>query len=178
MGQIENDMVLGTGSYKRGIRANSLAWADKGVCWFVGEGSDARVVRAVYVDALTAGVLAARVYELRKQAGRLSGHALGEAPEPAAASSYDLLTDVAAALPPGKPKAWSEDVIARLSELRPEVYGRWSPEQLAAALKPYGIRTVQVWGTTEDGKGANRRGVRRTDITAAIARRDDNGAAA
>jgi S-DNA-T family DNA segregation ATPase FtsK/SpoIIIE len=85
---------------------------------------------------------------------------------------------VAAALPPGKPKAWSEDVVARLSELRPEVYGRWSPEQLAAALKPYGVRTVQVWGTTEDGKGANRRGVRRTDITAAVARRDDGGAAA
>jgi S-DNA-T family DNA segregation ATPase FtsK/SpoIIIE len=177
MGQIENDMVLGTGSYKRGIRANTLAWADKGVCWFVGEGSDARIVRAVYVDAPTADDLAARVYELRKRAGRLSGHALGEAPEPEA-SSYDLLTDVAAALPPGKPKAWSEDVVARLSELRPEVYGRWSPEQLAAALKPYGVRTVQVWGTTEDGKGANRRGVRRTDITAAVARRDDGGAAA
>lgn len=177
MGQIENDMVLGTGSYKRGVRANTLAWADKGVCWFVGEGSDARIVRAVYVDAPTADDLAARVYELRKQAGRLSGHALGEAPE-SEASSYDLLTDVAAALPPGKPKAWSEDVVARLSELRPEVYGRWSPEQLAAALKPYGVRTVQVWGTTEDGKGANRRGVRRTDITAAVARRDDGGAAA
>jgi S-DNA-T family DNA segregation ATPase FtsK/SpoIIIE len=178
MGQIENDMVLGTGSYKRGIRANALAWADKGVCWFVGEGSDARVVRAVYVDALAAGDLAARVYELRKRVSRLSGHALGEAPESAAASSYDLLTDVAAALPDGKSKAWSEDVIARLAELRPEVYGQWSREQLAAALKPYGIRTVQVWGTTEDGKGANRRGVRRTDITAAIARRDDDGAAA
>jgi S-DNA-T family DNA segregation ATPase FtsK/SpoIIIE len=131
----------------------------------------------VYVDAPTADDLAARVYELRKRAGRLSGQALGEAPE-SEASSYDLLTDVAAALPPGKPKAWSEDVVARLSELRPEVYGRWSPEQLAAALKPYGVRTVQIWGTTEDGKGANRRGVRRTDITAAIARRDDGVAAA
>lgn len=177
MGQIENDMVLGTGSYKRGIRATALAWADKGVCWFVGEGADARVVWAVYVDAPAAEALAARAYELRRAAGRLSGHALGEAPEPTAAS-YDLLADVAAALPPGKAKAWSEDVIARLAELRPDVYAAWSPEQLAAALRPYGVRTVQVWGTTEDGKGANRRGVRRTDIAAAIAHRDDGSAAA
>nr|WSX78224.1 cell division protein FtsK [Streptomyces sp. NBC_00899] len=175
MGQIENDMVLGTGSYKRGIRATALAWADKGVCWFVGEGADARVVRSVYVDAPAADELAKRVYELRKQAGRLTGHALGEAPEPAA--SYDLLADVAAALPSGKAKAWSEDVIARLAELRSDVYGQWSPEQLAAALKPYGIRTVQVWGTTEDGKGANRRGVRRADVLAARGQRPEEEAA-
>jgi S-DNA-T family DNA segregation ATPase FtsK/SpoIIIE len=178
MGQIENDMVLGTGSYKRGIRANTLAWADKGINWFVGEGSDARIVRNVRIDSPAADAFALRARAVREQAGRLSGHALGEAPESAAASSYDLLTDVAAALPDGKPKAWSEDVIARLAELRPEVYAEWSPEQLASALKPYGIRTVQVWGTTEDGKGANRRGVRRTDITDAIARRDDGSTAA
>lgn len=170
MGQIENDMVLGTGSYKRGIRANTLAWGDKGICWFVGEGADARIVRAVYVDAPAADALALRVHALRKRAGTLTGHALGE--EPAAdAVSYDLLGDLTAALPPGKAKAWSEDIIARLAELRPDVYGQWTPEQLAAAVKPYGIRTVQVWGTTEDGKGANRRGLRRTDVLTATDRR-------
>lgn len=178
MGQIENDMVLGTGSYKRGIRANTLAWGDKGIAWFVGEGADARIVRCVEVNAPTADVLALRVRALRQQAGLLTGHAVGERPEPDASASYDLLADVAAALPSGKAKAWSEDVIARLTELRPDVYGQWSPEQLAAALKPYGIRTVQVWGTTEDGKGANRRGVRRADVLDAITRRDDGTAAA
>ncbi|SHK56666.1 cell division protein FtsK [Actinacidiphila paucisporea] len=176
MGQIENDMVLGTGSYKRGIRANTLAWGDKGIAWFVGEGADARIVRCVEINAPTAEALALRVRALRQQAGRLTGHAVGEQPEPEA--SYDLLADVAAALPSGKAKAWSEDIVARLAELRPDVYGQWSPEQLANALKPYGIRTVQVWGTTEDGKGANRRGVRRADVLAAIARRDDGTAAA
>ncbi len=29
MGQIENDMVLGTGSYKRGVRANMFAWVTR-----------------------------------------------------------------------------------------------------------------------------------------------------
>ncbi|WP_436232651.1 cell division protein FtsK [Actinacidiphila alni] len=178
MGQIENDMVLGTGSYKRGVRANLLAWADKGIAWFVGEGSDARVVRSVYLDAVTADALALKLYELRKAAGRLTGHALGEEPEAGNSASYDLLSDLLTAVPAGTAKTWSEDIVARLAELRPDVYGEWGPEQLAAAVKPYGIRTVQVWGTMEDGKGANRRGVRRADVLAAIDRRDRGSAAA
>jgi S-DNA-T family DNA segregation ATPase FtsK/SpoIIIE len=178
MGQIENDMVLGTGSYKRGIRANLLAWSDKGIAWFVGEGSDARIVRSVYLDAVTADALALKLYELRKAAGRLTGHALGEEPEAGTSASYDLLADLLTAIPAGTSKTWSEDVVVRLAELRPEVYGEWGPEQLAAAVKPYGIRTVQVWGTTEDGKGANRRGVRRADVLAALERRSDGTAAA
>jgi S-DNA-T family DNA segregation ATPase FtsK/SpoIIIE len=169
MGQIENDMVLGTGSYKRGIRANTLAWADKGIAWFVGEGADARIVRCVEVDAPGADALALRVSELRKRAGMLTGHALGEKVETDASASYDLLTDLLAALPAGKAKAWSEDIVAQLAELRPEVYGQWTPEQLAAAVKPYGLRTVQVWGTA-DGKGANRRGLRRADVVDAVSR--------
>ena len=45
----------------------------------------------------------------------------------------------------------------------------WGPEQLAAALKPYGVPTGrQVWGKTPDGKGANRRGIHRDDITKAV----------
>jgi S-DNA-T family DNA segregation ATPase FtsK/SpoIIIE len=176
MGQIENDMVLGTGSYKRGIRANTLAWTDKGIAWFVGEGADARIVRTVGVDVPTADALAARIFELRKQAGRITGHALGEVPE-SAASSYDLLADVLTALPPGTSKAWSEDIVARLAELRPDVYGQWSTEQLATAVKPYGIRTVQVWGTA-GGKGANRRGLRRADVLDAVARHESGSAAA
>ncbi|WP_328914643.1 MULTISPECIES: cell division protein FtsK [unclassified Streptomyces] len=176
MGQIENDMVLGTGSYKRGIRANTLTWADKGIAWFVGEGADARIVRCVELNAPTSDALALRIHELRKRAGMLSGHALGEEILTGAAS-YDLLTDLVAALPPGKAKAWSEDIVAWLAELRPEVYGQWTPEQLAAAVKPYGLRTVQVWGTT-DGKGANRRGLRRDDVLKALAVRDGGSAAA
>jgi hypothetical protein len=31
--------------------------------------------------------------------------------------------------------------------------------QLTAALRPHGVRTGQVWGTTPDRKGANRRGI-------------------
>ncbi|MEU7132948.1 cell division protein FtsK [Streptomyces sp. NPDC046261] len=178
MSHIENDLVLGTGAYKRGVRATMLAWSDKGICYFLGEGADAQIVRAVEIDAVAAEGISSRARKMRERLGTLAGHALGEQPETEAPPSYDLLADVLIAVPAGTSKLWNESIVARLAELRPEVYGEWSAEQLTSALKPYGVRTVQVWGTTEDGRGANRRGIRRSDLLAALAERDGTAAAA
>ncbi|MCG3041939.1 cell division protein FtsK [Streptomyces sp. S1A] len=173
MGQLENDMVLGTSAYKRGVRATMFSWADKGICYFVGEGADARIVRAVFADAVMADRIALRARKLREDAGTLAGHALGEEPETDAAAGYDLLADVLAVIPASEPKVWSETVAERLGELRPEVYGDWAAEQLTAALKPYGIDTVQI-GRRISGKVVNRRGIERAKVTAAVAERDGN----
>lgn len=170
MGQLENDMVLGTSAYKRGVRATMFAWGDKGIHYFVGEGSDARIVGSAYVDGPAADSIAARARKVRETAGTLSGYALGEEPE-VTASAYDLLADILAVVPAGQAKEWSETVTARLAELRPEVYDGWDPDALAAALKPHGVTTVQV-GRRIEGKFTNKRGIERAHITAAIADRD------
>ncbi|WP_199848096.1 FtsK/SpoIIIE domain-containing protein [Streptomyces dysideae] len=173
MGQTENDMVLGTSSYKRGVRATMFAWADKGIAYFVGDGSDARIIRSVYVDAPNADRIARRARKAREEAGTLSGYALGQEPEPAAGSGYDLLADILAVVPADEPKVWSETVVARLADLREDVYDGWDPEGLAAALKPHGVSTIQV-GRRVKGKVVNRRGIDRSHIVAAIAERDGN----
>ncbi|MCX5361917.1 cell division protein FtsK [Streptomyces sp. NBC_00124] len=173
MGQTENDMVLGTSSYKRGVRATMFAWADKGIAYFVGDGSDARIIRSVYVDAPNAERIARRARKAREDAGTLAGYALGQEPEPTATSGYDLLADILAVVPADEPKVWSETVVARLAELRPDVYDGWDPEGLAAALKPHGVSTIQV-GRRVKGKVVNRRGIDRSHIVAAIAERDGN----
>jgi S-DNA-T family DNA segregation ATPase FtsK/SpoIIIE len=179
MSQVENDMVLGTSAYKRGIRATMFAWADKGITYFVGEGSDARIVRGVFADAVMADTIALRARATRMLAGNLTGHAAGEAaPAEAAGPAYDLLADILAVMPAGEAKLWNETAVARLAVLRPDVYGGWAGEQLTAALKPHGVATGQVWGTTGDGKGANRRGIKRADITTAITLRDGEAGAA
>jgi DNA segregation ATPase FtsK/SpoIIIE, S-DNA-T family len=170
MGQLENDMVLGTSAYKRGVRATMFSWADKGIHYFIGEGSDARIVRSIYIDGRGAEAIADRARTAREKLGTLSGYALGEEPEDAR-PAYDLLADVLAVVPAGEPKVWSETVVARLAELRPEVYTGWDPEALSAALKPHGISTIQV-GRRVDGKVVNRRGINRADVIAAIAERD------
>ena len=55
----------------------------------------------------------------------------------------------------------------------PEVYGRWEPAQLTAALSGYGITTGQI-GRRIDGKTVNRRGPARADILTAITERNQN----
>ncbi|MGY1436627.1 cell division protein FtsK [Streptomyces reniochalinae] len=173
MSHTENDMVLGTGAYKRGVRATTFAWDEKGISYFLGEGADARVVRAIEIDAVLAEAIAARGRTMRKNAGLLSGYALGEEPQTDPAASFDLLADILAVMPAEESKAWNEVITARLAELRPDAYGTWGAEQLTAALKPYGIRTGQVWGT-DDGKGANRRGIKRADLLNIVAHRNGN----
>jgi S-DNA-T family DNA segregation ATPase FtsK/SpoIIIE len=177
MGQVENDMVLGTSAYKNGTRATMFGFGDKGIFYLAGEGAAPRIVRSFYIDAPAAEKITARARGIRQTAGTLTGHAAGESDQELTGPAYDLLDDIAAVV--SEPKLWSETVVVRLGELRPDAYGLWAaqaPEDRAArltsALRPYGIRTGQVWGSTEDGKGANRRGITRDDITAAITERD------
>lgn len=174
MGQVENDMVLGTSMYKAGIRATMFSRKDLGIGYLAGEGDDPRITRAHYVDGPAAERIVVRARAARERAGTLSGHALGQQPDAAddlAAAS--LLDDILAAVPVSEGKVWSETVVARLAELRPAVYIGWRPEQLASALKPHGVPTGrQVWGTTDDGKGANRKGIHRDDVADAVAERD------
>ncbi|WP_249028254.1 hypothetical protein [Saccharopolyspora erythraea] len=174
-GQTENDMVLGTSKYKQGVRATTFAWADKGIGYLVGEGSDAQIVRTVAgLDGPAAEKVAAYARHLREQAGTLSGHAIGETVTSDEDHRRDtLLDDILAVTPETEAKVWNETTVARLAELRPEVYGSWEADQLSAALKPHGIRANrQVWGTDESGEGRNRRGFHRDDITKTVTERD------
>jgi len=172
MGQIENDMILGTSAYKNGIRATTFTKRDKGIGYLLGAADDPAVVRSAYLDGPAAERVCDRARTLREAAGRLTGHALGEVTAtPAAGAS--LLADILAVVPAGEHKVWSEVVVERLAELRPEVYDGWGAEQLAAALKPHGVDTVQI-GRRIDGRTVNRRGVDRADIARVHTQRDRN----
>lgn len=180
MGQTENDMVLGTSSYKNGLRATTFTANDKGIGYLVGHATDPQIIRTFYIDAPTAERIAERARAARIAAGTLSGHAAGETTDAERAPAHDLLADVIAVVPASEERVWNETVVDRLAELRPDAYGPWAAlgpkaksAQLTAALKPFGVVVDQVWGTDETtGKGANRRGIERDDVTAAITKRD------
>jgi len=171
MGQTENDMVLGTSRYKNGTRATTFAWADKGIGYLVGEGADAQIVRTVYLDAPNAERIALRARALREAAGTLTGHAIGEADDrlPAVSLLDDIRTVYATAERADRPGVWSEELCAGLAELRPELYGTWTPDVLAAALKRWGIETGQLNMPDAQGARFNRRGVRREQLETAVA---------
>ncbi len=170
MGQTENDMVLGTSMYKNGVRATTLRPTDKGIGYLVGATDTPVIVRTAYVDAVAAERIADRARAARTAAGTLDGYATGDT-DKEITPSVSLLDDIVAVTPMPEGKVWSETITARLAALRPEVYNGWNAEQLAVALKPLGIETIQINRRIE-GKVVNRRGIDRAQITAAVAERD------
>ena len=175
MGQTENDMVLGTSSYKNGLRATTFGPKDKGIGYLVGAADDPQIVRSAYLDGPATERIVVRARAARLAAGTLSGHALGET-QPSAADAASILDHILSVVPAGEARVWSETVTERLAELHPDTYTGWGPEQLAAALKPLGIDTAQIARRIE-GRTVNRRGIDRQDITAAVAERDRRRAA-
>jgi S-DNA-T family DNA segregation ATPase FtsK/SpoIIIE len=49
MGQVENDMVLGTSAYKSGTRATMFSRMDRGIFYLAGEGDEPQITRGHYV---------------------------------------------------------------------------------------------------------------------------------
>ncbi|GIE30017.1 cell division protein FtsK [Actinoplanes italicus] len=179
-----SEAVLGAGSYTAGHDSSRLQRAHKGVGILLGADDSGAVEEAVTVRTSRTPLadidaVITRAHALRQARGTLTGRAAGDAlalPGPAAS----LLDDVLTVVPASEPKIWSETLAARLGELRPETYAGWKPEQVAAALKPFGIPVGrQVWGSDPvTGEKANRKGVHREDIAAAVAERNQRRRAA
>ncbi|MEU3007866.1 cell division protein FtsK [Streptomyces sp. NPDC007020] len=172
-----SEVVLGAGSYGEGLDASKLLKSHKGVGLLKGMTDDSGIVRTYLATGRDADTILERARSLREDEGTLSGDAVGETS--ATRSADAILDDTAAVLGRSEDKVWSETVVDRLAEFAPAVYGEWKElegrakaDQLAAALKPYGISTGQVWGKTEDGKGANRRGIERQHIIDAVTQRN------
>lgn len=175
MGQTENDMVLGTSSYKNGLRATVFGPRDKGIGYLVGASDDPQIVRGDYIDGPGSEAIAARARGLREKAGTITGHAAGEMNRPDQGQARSILSDLAVVVT--EDRLWSEVIVERLAQQWPGVYQGWTKTALAAALKPYGVKPQDVWGTTDSGASTTRRGYMRADLVEALnrQRRTENG---
>ncbi|WP_458244044.1 cell division protein FtsK [Streptomyces sp. MAI_2237] len=172
-----SDVVLGAGSYSEGLDASKLLKSHKGVGLLKGMSDDSGIVRTYLADGRDAERILTRAAALREAEGTLTGDAAGEAPAPEV--SVTILDDVAAVLGKGEAKVWSETILDRLADLRPDTYGAWAEleakpkaEALTAALKPFGVATEQI-GRRVDGKTVNKRGIKRDHLAAAITQRNE-----
>jgi S-DNA-T family DNA segregation ATPase FtsK/SpoIIIE len=165
MGQTENDMVLGTSQYKRGIRATMFGFEDKGVFYFSGEGKQPVIMRSQNIDGPAAKVIAARARALREAAGRLTGYALG-LDEDAEVRSF--AADVLAIF--GDEDKLSRETIAdRLAGAFPGVYPAITPDAVASQLRAAGIEVKRV---RERGQARPLTGCERAAVTAAAGHGD------
>ncbi len=74
--------------------------------------------------------------------------------------------------PPTEDKVWWDDLAERLAATFPGLYGAWTGEQVTAAVRPHGLKSIQIKRTI-DGKALNRRGLARTALAAALDDRTD-----
>lgn len=168
MGQVENDMVLGTSSYKNGVRATSFTRSDRGIGYLVGATDAPVVVRTFYLNAEDSDAVVARAHATRKAAGLLSGHAVGDEAEPMV--TYNLLDDLQTVFATAERVwVWSEEAVRLLGELRPAVYGGWNADVFARNLRALGVETRQLNRVGPDGQRANRMGVELEQLRVALA---------
>jgi S-DNA-T family DNA segregation ATPase FtsK/SpoIIIE len=140
MGQVENDMVLGTSMYKNGIRATMFAREDRGVFYFAGEGLSPVIMRGYGFDLPQSKVIAARARTMRQAAGRLTGYALGEDADVEVRSiAEDVLTVFR-----DDPKLYLTTIAARLAESIPGAYADITPEAVRSQLANLGAAPKRV----------------------------------
>jgi S-DNA-T family DNA segregation ATPase FtsK/SpoIIIE len=171
MGQLENDMVLGTSSYKNGIRATMFTAKDKGIGYLAGVADDPMIVRTAYIDGPEAQRIAERARAMRQAAGTLAGYAIGQAPQ--AEDTTTVVDHLLSVWPGDAEEVWSVRLVEALAVYRPAEYGPWAEiadekarsTQLAAALRPHGVATKQI----KQG-GVNKRGVSREALEKAAGR--------
>ena len=187
-GQPGNDMILGTGAYKRGVDATAFrrgaagtAADDRGSCWYIGsEGGEPVRVRTTFVLPDVKRIVATAL-TARTKAGTLIGAAAGIVEQVQAAPAYHALDDVRAVFI-GDDIALHGDVIfARVSTRHP---GRWkSQNALMAALKAeapgWKTPTVDIGqirpadAPDDPGIERTRKGIRLDHLQAAITERDN-----
>jgi DNA segregation ATPase FtsK/SpoIIIE, S-DNA-T family len=155
--QVSNDMVLGTGAYKSGFRANEFRHdIDAGLGWLRG-GADPQAVRTYYLDLNDTARIAARARAMRAAAGALSGYALGETDDTDARS---FAADVLAVFGEGERNLHTATIATRLASHLPGVYGETTQDAVGSQLRALGIPVKDV----RERGGANRKGVERAAV--------------
>ena len=168
MDQVANDMVLGTSSYKRGVNATLLTVSDKGCGYLVGAADAAQVVKTYNVDGPAAEKICDRARQVRAQAGRLTGYAAGRDRRRRRGHGVAARPTSPRSSRPARPRSGRRSSARGSPSCARRCTAALDPTGLATALAAYGIQTKQVWGKTADGEKANRRGVTRADVLAAI----------
>jgi S-DNA-T family DNA segregation ATPase FtsK/SpoIIIE len=165
-GQVETDMIMGTSSYKNGVRPNLFRpEVDAGTGYLGGVRTDPFVTRVAYLDGNATERVAVRAHALRTAAGTLTGHAIGE--DTTSDDADQVLVHVLRVWTPGETAVWSDLLADRLADLDPDRYQGVDATWLGAELRRRGIVVKDVHRKI-DGRPVTRKGVQRAEIEAKV----------
>ncbi|MEO5877548.1 MAG: FtsK/SpoIIIE domain-containing protein [Streptosporangiaceae bacterium] len=175
-GHIPNDLIMGTGAYKRGIRATIFnPQTEPGAGQLGTGGLGAQVARAAFIKQEEAYDIAARALALRTAQGTLTGEAAGEVIVDVEESN--IVDQVLVIWEDGAEAMHSHRLIELLAERWPTVYGNLLTMEKAAAstaisgmLKAAKISTKAV---NIRGCCGSARGIHASDLPAAYEPEDD-----
>jgi DNA segregation ATPase FtsK/SpoIIIE, S-DNA-T family len=165
-GQVENDMILGTGAYKRGLSATSFRPGDDedprdaGLGVMVGLAHPAPAVRSYYPTQAETVALLRRAAQLR------GGVLVASEGGPAA---RDVLDDVRGVFYAGEAFVSWQTITARLAEQLPEHYGSMTVEAIGARVRGLGVVTTDGRDRALGGKAL--KGATLASVQDAISRR-------
>jgi S-DNA-T family DNA segregation ATPase FtsK/SpoIIIE len=160
-GQVENDLVLGTSSYKNGYNATAFRpKTDAGLGWLKADGPP-QIVRTYKVDLPEAEKVAARARDMRDRAGVLTGYALGVEDQ---AETRDVLADVLAVFGADAGLQWDE-LADRLAARFADRWADATGEAVSAQCRAHGVPSVNV-----NAGGSIRKGCRRVAVERESAR--------
>jgi S-DNA-T family DNA segregation ATPase FtsK/SpoIIIE len=151
-GQVETDMVLGTSSYKNGLRPSTLRpETDAGIGYLKGATPAPKVVRTYYLDVPAAKAVAARARAARERAGTLTGAAAGDDQ-----AARDPAADALAVFSAGEAGLHWGVLAERLAARWPDRWAGATAESVSAELRALGVPSVQVKMGGENLKGVRR----------------------
>lgn len=161
--QVANDMILGTGAYKRGLSATCYRPGDD-AGWGVATGlAKPGPVRSFFPDPKTGEAIVARATQLR--GGAVVGEDVPSGPR------TDVLNDVLRVFAHvGRPKLQWQQIAELLAEQMPDAYAGITADAVSGQVLALGgddVKSIQV-----KAGGANLRGCAREHIEAAIERRE------
>jgi DNA segregation ATPase FtsK/SpoIIIE, S-DNA-T family len=153
-----NDMVLGTGSYARGINATLMTISDKGCGYLVGAADAAQVTKTYNVNGPAAERIVLRARAAREAAGRLTGFALGDGDE---TDVRNFLADVLSVFATDR-NLWCDTIAARLAAAIPDAYADTTQDAVASQLRAKGVEVKPV----RQANAGTRSGCERSAIVA------------
>lgn len=160
-GHQQVEVILGTGTYAAGLKANLFTTAEAGLAWHKGDGLEPAIIQSVRgLDGPACDELVAVARAIRKSRGLLSGQAAGDGGEIEDAEVViSIAEDTLLAMRQHGNTATAHlgELVGWLQEMRPLNYDSLDVKELGKRLRNDRMKVTPVWRADRTKQGIDLR---------------------